>query len=510
MPTASTANLHLPVFVTPLGSRVVATARLGKGSFGTAYKVRVTDKRGGTEMLCMKVVKFDYKSSQEREWALDEVRAMRQIRHENIVRLHTHWFNDAGRLCILMELCEHGNLQMVIKKHKDMGRRLTEMKVTHYMQELAAALAYLHGELHMMHRDLKPENILVDEFGTLKLTDFGLAKSNPNALFHTMVGTQLFMAPEQISMFGDGYSLAADVWALGCILYELMALRSPWLDGTEAPNIAAQLVKQRIRRCSVDWDVVKHYSPKLIDVVGWTLEPDPSSRATAQQLVHLLEMGSRPSCGAERTVSVDADVGTDVGTDADGTTDDGTATPEQDVEGAVRAIQTSFRRSFARRARREQRAARRRAEADAPEPRLAWQADAPPAAEGRDVALAMRALQQASEATLALELDTQRVVADQYARAKKAGVDVVLPDANEDAVRMKAAAQLIQMQIRNSFERAAPSQAKAAKADDHARRQQRLKDLATPRTRSRFAQPLPPYMPRMPIPPAPRNWRCAW
>ena len=162
MPAAAAV---LPRYSMPDGSRVVATAKLGKGSFGTAFQVRVTDLKGQEKALCLKVVKFDHRSDEERALAIDEVKAMLAVKHENIVSLFSHWFSDAGRLCILMELCEGGSLHQLIQKHKAKAKRLTALKVTHYMQELAGALAYIHDDLKMIHRDLKPENILLDEHG---------------------------------------------------------------------------------------------------------------------------------------------------------------------------------------------------------------------------------------------------------------------------------------------------------------------------------------------------------
>ena len=291
MPLATYAAL--PRYTMPDGSRVTALSKLGKGSFGTTFEVRVTKPNGFTDTCCLKVVKFDYKNKQEKQWAFEEVRAMEKARHDNVVELKDHWLNDSGRLCILMELCTSGSLQQLINKHAKMKKTIAEVRCKFYMEELAGALSYLHDDLQMAHRDIKPDNVLVDEFGTLKLADFGLAKINTNALFHTHVGTPLFLAPEQLA--GEGYTFAADVWALGCVLYELMALRSPWLAGNEPQSVAAQLVKQRIRAASVDWQLVSRYSAKLIDAVAWTLDPQPASRASAAELVRLLELGSRPS-----------------------------------------------------------------------------------------------------------------------------------------------------------------------------------------------------------------------
>ena len=108
-------------------------------------------------------------------------------------------------------------------------RRFMESKVIYFLQELASALRYCHEDLRIMHRDIKPANILLDQLGTLKLADFGLSKSlDPSTdLAKTYVGTPLYMSPEQCA--GQPYSFSADMWSLGVVAYELMALRSPWI-----------------------------------------------------------------------------------------------------------------------------------------------------------------------------------------------------------------------------------------------------------------------------------------
>ena len=94
--------------------------------------------------------------------------------------------------------------------------------------QLTSALAYCHHDLHMLHRDLKPQNVFLAANGDVKLGDFGLAKviEATLALAQTQCGTPLYMSPELC--LGQEYNRAADVYATGCILYELMTLTAPW------------------------------------------------------------------------------------------------------------------------------------------------------------------------------------------------------------------------------------------------------------------------------------------
>ena len=104
------------------------------------------------------------------------------------------------------------------------------------MAELVSALEYLHTKLRVVHRDLKPENVLLTEHGHLKLADFGSAKSEKNngdneAPQETFCGTAEYVSPEMIN--DDTAHSPADLWALGCILYQLLIGRPMLRGGAE-------------------------------------------------------------------------------------------------------------------------------------------------------------------------------------------------------------------------------------------------------------------------------------
>jgi NIMA (never in mitosis gene a)-related kinase 10 len=100
------------------------------------------------------------------------------------------------------------------------------------LSQLTAALRYLHCEKRVMHRDLAPSNILIDGDFNIKLADFGLAKkwgTQSASVMKSFVGTILYSCPEIVQ--SQAYSEKADIWSLGCIIYELITFTQPFSAG---------------------------------------------------------------------------------------------------------------------------------------------------------------------------------------------------------------------------------------------------------------------------------------
>jgi len=141
------------------------------------------------------------------------------LRQRNICRLYT-WFPTIHEgtcyVVLVLELCSRGNVKVMP------GSPIPEGLAAQYTRGLASAVEFLHKK-DIVHRDLKLENMLLDEFGLLKITDFGLSILSPERRT-TYIGTPVYMAPE----VGIQYGPKADVWSVGVIIYILLTATHPF------------------------------------------------------------------------------------------------------------------------------------------------------------------------------------------------------------------------------------------------------------------------------------------
>jgi len=122
-----------------------------------------------------------------------------------------------------MEYCEVGDLASHIKLKQKKGEMFSEEEILNWFIQICIALEYIHG-WKILHRDVKSQNIFLTKNNTVKLGDFGISKllESTNEAAMTVVGTPYYMSPEVCE--NKPYTFKSDVWALGCVLYELCTL----------------------------------------------------------------------------------------------------------------------------------------------------------------------------------------------------------------------------------------------------------------------------------------------
>src|SRR5262245_45969610 len=198
---------------------------LGSGAMGTVYRARFQQDGKEEKTVALKVIAFGLSSNEQALNRFErESDILKQLRHPNIVRLFATG-RYKGTPFFAMEYVEGESLDKVLERRGRVGWE----EVVHYGRQLCAALQHAH-EKEIIHRDLKPSNLMVLEDGTLKLTDFGIAKDmDMTALTgaNCTVGTASYMSPEQCR--GEKVlTTKSDLYSLGVVFYELLTGEKPF------------------------------------------------------------------------------------------------------------------------------------------------------------------------------------------------------------------------------------------------------------------------------------------
>ncbi|KAL3460626.1 kinase-like domain-containing protein [Aspergillus heterothallicus] len=276
--------------------------KIGCGSFGIIRKVK---RKNDGFILCRKEINYIKMSQKEREQLTAEFNILSSLRHPNIVAYyHREHLKASQDLYLYMEYCGGGDLSMVIKNLKRTNKYAEEDFVWRILSQLVTALYRCHygtdpaevgsnllgpaskpsglkgkqAQMTILHRDLKPENIFLGTDNTVKLGDFGLSKlMNSHDFASTYVGTPFYMSPEICA--AEKYTLRSDIWAVGCIMYELCQREPPFNARTHI-----QLV-QRIREGKFA-PLPDFYSSELKSVIASCLRVNPDHRPDTASLIN--------------------------------------------------------------------------------------------------------------------------------------------------------------------------------------------------------------------------------
>ncbi|KAM9348904.1 serine/threonine-protein kinase 36 [Symphorus nematophorus] len=241
---------------------------VGEGSFGRVYKGR---KRFTGQVVALKFMPKLGRSEKELRSLKREIDIMRGLQHPNIVQLFDSFETDT-EVVVVTEYAE-GQLFQILE---DDGN-LPENQVREIACQLVSALYYLHSH-RILHRDMKPQNILLGKSGVVKLCDFGFARamSVSTLVLTSIKGTPLYMSPELVEE--KPYDHTADLWSLGCILYELHTGAPPFYT-----NSIFHLV-QLIVRDTIKWPDTM--SDSCTSFLKGLLTKDPQKRLSWPDLLH--------------------------------------------------------------------------------------------------------------------------------------------------------------------------------------------------------------------------------
>ncbi|KAK5669139.1 hypothetical protein BDV3_003332 [Batrachochytrium dendrobatidis] len=232
---------------------------LGTGSFGRVHLVKY--KASGKHYAMKVLRKTEIIKLRQVEHTLNEKHILEQLNFPFLVQIFGT-FQDSNNLYLVLEYVQGGELFSYLRK----SGRFSNHVARFYAAQVVMAFDYLHTK-DIIYRDLKPENLLIDVFGNIKITDFGFAKFVPDVTW-TLCGTPDYLAPEIIQ--SKGYGRAVDWWALGVLIYEMLAGHPPFYDEDHFK------LYEKILQCKLRFP--PHFDPMAKDLVKRLLSPDLSKR----------------------------------------------------------------------------------------------------------------------------------------------------------------------------------------------------------------------------------------
>ncbi|KAJ5792798.1 calcium/calmodulin-dependent protein kinase [Penicillium pulvis] len=274
--------------------------KIGDGAFSCVY--RASDTKSELGEVAIKVTKKYEMKEEQKKKLHDEVEITRKLDHDNVVRLI-----DASESVqyhyMFLELCPGGELYDQIVKFAS----LSEQMARHVIWQVANAVQYLHDTMGVVHRDIKPENILfypnsttpreeskstqsgdeeeavsiadvgASDIGVVKLADFGLSKVIAGVPAATPCGTMSYAAPELFRK--HRYTTSVDMWALGCLLFTMLAGFPPFYD-EDLDIMRRQIMQGEYSFSAPKWDTI---SDGAKDLVSRLLTINPEERSTIQE-----------------------------------------------------------------------------------------------------------------------------------------------------------------------------------------------------------------------------------
>merc|ERR1740117_1528088 len=200
---------------------------------------------------------------------------MYTLDHPNVLKFNT-WYETGKHIWLIIEYATGGDMMTLLQE----DGRLPEESVKKFAYDIISGLHYVHHRGYI-YADLKPSNILINEYGVLKLCDFGLSMPIPitaeDQTKRSKTGTPYYMAPELFHSQGV-HSFASDLWALGCLLYEF---------ATGVVPFAHTGVKELVHAILNDeWEMVgDEFSDEFVDLLDLCLQKDPCHRLRWEELL---------------------------------------------------------------------------------------------------------------------------------------------------------------------------------------------------------------------------------
>ena len=230
------------------------------------------------QILVLKKIPFYQNENKANiEDAKNEARILKQLEYKYIVKCFDS-FEENNSLNIVMEYCERGDLSSFLKEYKQKNKYLSENIIWKFFIQISLGLAYIHHH-KILHRDLKTLNIFLTKNLDVKIGDLGVAKILQNTLHaYTFIGTPFYLSPEICEE--KPYNEKSDVWALGCILYELCTFKHPY-NAKNQPALFLKIISGNYDPIGDNYN----YSNDLKKMIELLLEKNYVNRPSMKEII---------------------------------------------------------------------------------------------------------------------------------------------------------------------------------------------------------------------------------
>lgn len=210
--------------------------RIGAGAYGEVFKAREVSTH---KIVALKLIKRSVCTDGFPKTTIHEIILLRQFDHPNITKLIDVFTGNDRDVYLVFDYAEY-DLSSLIRSRQ----LLTMQRIISFIRQMLLGLLVCH-EKYIYHRDLKPDNILITAGNIVKISDFGLAKQFPQYYNKPKTCNVITVPyrPLELLLKSENYGPEVDIWSLGCVFFEMVVGRSPFVIGAEGPINETTIIK---------------------------------------------------------------------------------------------------------------------------------------------------------------------------------------------------------------------------------------------------------------------------